>query len=99
MFNKLKQYKDLRNQAKSLQNRLKDVTVSSSADGGRIKVVMDGNQQVVSIDIDPDHLRTEKRGELQKHLASAINDAVKDSQMAMARMMKDTPGLNIPGLN
>lgn len=99
MFEKLKQYKDLRDQAKSLQNRLKDVTVSASADGGRIKVVMDGNQQIVSLDIDPDHLRTEKREELQKHLASAINDAVKDSQMAMARMMKDTPGLNIPGLN
>ncbi len=80
MFEKLKQYKDLRDKAKTIQNTLKDVSVRGSADGGRVQVMMDGNQHVLGIDIDPDHLRTEKREALQKHLADAVNDAIKKSQ-------------------
>ncbi len=98
MFEKLKQYKDLRDKAKTIQNTLKDVSVRGSADGGRVQVMMDGNQHVLGIDIDPDHLRTEKREALQKHLADAVNDAIKKSQQEMAQKLKNTPGFNMPGL-
>lgn len=96
MFEKLKQYKDLRNQAKMVQERLKGITVHAQADGGKVQVVMDGNQQVLGIEIDPDHLRRERREELQRHIAQAVNDAVKKSQMEMAQTIKGMPGLNLP---
>jgi len=99
MFEKLKQYKDLRDKAKTIQGKLKEITVHASADGGKVQVVMDGNQQVLGVEIDPDSLRTEKREELQKHLAEAVNDAVKKSQMEMAKMMKNEPGFNLPGMS
>jgi len=98
MFEKLKQYKDLRDKAKSIQSRLKEVVVHADADHGKIQVVMDGNQQVLGIEIDPDHLRTEKREELQRHLAEAVNSAVKKSQMEMAKSLKGMPGMDLPGL-
>lgn len=96
MFEKLKQFKDLRQQAKSIQGRLREVVVHADADGGKIQVVMDGNQQILGIEIDPDHLRTERREELQRHLRDAINNAVKKSQMEMAKLLKGTEGLNLP---
>lgn len=96
MFEKLKQFKDMRSKAKLLQDRLKDVVVHADADGGKIQVVMDGNQQIVRIEIDPDHLRTEKREELQKHVAEAVNSAVRKSQMEMAKAVQNMPDLNIP---
>ncbi len=99
MFSKLKQYKDLRDKAKGIQGKLKEITVHASANGNKVQVVMDGNQQVLGIEIDPDSLRTEKREELQKHLAEAVNDAVKKSQMEMAKMMRSEPGFNLPGMS
>ncbi|MBI5404913.1 MAG: YbaB/EbfC family nucleoid-associated protein [Candidatus Kerfeldbacteria bacterium] len=98
MFEKLKQYKDMRDQAKMIQNKLKDVVVHADADHGKIQVVMDGNQQVVGIEIDPDHLRQENREQLQKHIAEAVNSAVRKSQIEMAKNLKGMDGLNIPGL-
>ena len=99
MFEKLKQYKDLRDKAKTIQGKLKEITVHASADGGRVQVVMDGNQQVLGVEIDPDALRIEKREELQKHITEAMNDAVKKSQMEMAKSLKNTPGFNLPNLS
>ncbi len=97
MFNKLKQFKDLRDQAQGVQRRLKDVIVRADADHGKIQVVMDGNQQLLGIEIDPDHLRIENREMLQRHLAEAVNGAIKKSQMEMARVVKELYGTNLPG--
>lgn len=97
MFEKLKQYKDMRDQAKTIQNRLKDVVVHADADGGKIQVVMDGNQSLLGLEIDPDHLRAEKREQLQKHIVEAVNSAIKKSQIEMAKNLKGMEGLNLPG--
>lgn len=99
MFEKLKQYKDLRDKAKTIQSKLHEITVTASADGGKVKVTMDGNQQMVALDLDPDTLRTEKRDDLQKHIVEAVNDAVKKSQMEMAKSLRNEPGFNLPGLS
>ncbi len=96
MFSKLKQFKDMRSQAKMLQDRLKDVVVHADANGGKIQVVMDGNQQIVRIEIDPDHLRTEKHEQLQTHIAEAVNSAVRKSQVEMAKAVQNMKDLNIP---
>lgn len=97
MFSKLKQFKDLRHQAKQVQNVLKDVVVHADADHGKVQVVMDGNQQVMGVEIDPDHLRPEKREALQQHVAEAVNGAIRKSQIEAAKILKQTPGLNLPG--
>lgn len=98
MFEKLKQYKDLRDKAKTIQSMLAEISVRAAADGGKVQVMMDGNQKVLGIDIDPDCLRTEKREDLQKHIAEAVNDAVKKSQMEMAQKLKNAPGLSLPNI-
>ena len=88
MFNKLKQYKDLRDQAKKVQNELSEVTVHSDAWGGKVNMVMDGNQKVMSIDIDAELLQTENKEKLEKSLADCFNDAVKKAQRSMVQKMQ-----------
>lgn len=99
MFSKLKQYKDLRSQAKSLQNTLAEETVYADKAGGKVQVIMDGNQHVNGVTIDPDMLKPERKTEVEKAVQEAINDAVKKSQMAMAKKAREMGHLNLPGLS
>ncbi|MFA5069928.1 MAG: YbaB/EbfC family nucleoid-associated protein [Patescibacteria group bacterium] len=99
MFEKLKQFKELRDQAKKMQNSLAAETVYQDW-RGRIRLVMDGNQRVISLEINPEMLAPEKKNELEKGLAECFNEGVKKAQMAAARKMQSLGGLggmNLPG--
>ena len=91
MFSKIKAIKDLRNQAKKMQNTLDEVVCTGSAGWGKVKISMNGNQRVLSIDID-DELMTDKK-KLVEFLIEAHADAVKHLQKEMAGKMKDMGGL------
>lgn len=99
MFNKLKQFKDLRNQAKEMQNTLAQEIVYADSTHGKIQVVMDGNQHINGVTIDPDLLKPERKTEIEKGFQDAVNDAVKKSQMAMAKKAREMGHLNLPGLS
>lgn len=99
MFSKLKQYKDLRSQAKSLQGTLAQETVYADSARGKVQVVMDGNQRVNGVQIDPELLKPERKAEVEKGIMEAVNDAVKKSQMAMAKKAREMGHLNLPGLS
>jgi len=97
MFNKLKQFNDLRKQANDLKSILakEEVTVESSA----VKIVMDGNQEIKSVTVNADYLQTNKKGQLETELADNVNKAIKKVQRVMAEKMKEMGGFNIPGMN
>lgn len=100
MFNKLKQFKDLRDQAKQLQEVLSQEQVTSSAAGGKVQITMDGNLVILSINIDPSMLSPEKKMVLESALKEAHADVLKNMQRRMALKMKEMGGLpNIPGLS
>ena len=88
MFNKLKQYKDLRDQAKVVQNVLAKETVHADAQGGKVNVVMDGNQKILSIDIDDSLMNVESKDKVQKGIISCIEDANKKLQRVMAKKIQ-----------
>ena len=90
MFNKLKNFKDLRSQAKTMQNALAKETVV--AEKGGIKVVMNGNMEITSITINQDLAKESLEG----MLIDCINEAIKKTQQLMARKMQELGG--IPGL-
>lgn len=98
MFSKLKQYRDLRNQAKEMQGVLAKETVYADTAGGKVQIIMDGNQQVNGVSIDPEFLAPSRKTDLEKAVRDAINSAVKKSQMAMAKKAKEMGKLDIPGL-
>lgn len=98
MFSKLKQFKDLRSQAKSLQNTLSAETVHAEAKGGKIDLVMDGNQKIISLDIADELMKPERKDEVVNGLKDAFHDATKKVQRVMAEKMRAS-GMKIPGLD
>ncbi len=88
MFQKLKQYKDLRDTAKTAQNVLSGETVHAEGFGGKVGVVMDGNQKILSIDIDESVLAPAHKSEIEKGVKDAIEEAMKKLQRVMLKKMK-----------
>ncbi|MFA5420658.1 MAG: YbaB/EbfC family nucleoid-associated protein [Patescibacteria group bacterium] len=91
MFNKLKQLKDLRSQAKTMQSALADEKVESEKNG--VKMVMNGNMEVMELKIDGD-LNKEEIAKICKEL---FNDSIKKTQRIMAKKMQEMGGF--PGLS
>lgn len=90
MFSKLKQVKDLRSQAKTMQNALADETITIEKKG--ITLEMNGNMEIQKININ-DNLSKEK---MENVLKDIFNDAVKKTQRIMAKKMQEMGGF--PGL-
>lgn len=88
MFQKLKQYKDLRDTAKSAQSVLEKETVHADAVGGKIGIVIDGNQKILSIDIDDSLLTPSEKGTIEKGLKEAIESANKKLQKVMLKKIQ-----------
>jgi len=91
MFNKLKQIKDLRSQAKTMQNALSGESVTIQKSG--VKMIMNGNMEVIEFTA-PDDISTKTLTEL---VPGIVNNAIKDVQKIMAKKMQEMGG--IPGLN
>jgi DNA-binding YbaB/EbfC family protein len=95
----LKQAQKLQNQMVKLQSELAERTVEASAGGGMVKVVANGGQRIVSIEIEPEVVDPEDVEMLQDLVLAAANDALtRAQQMVSDEMGKLTGGLNIPGL-
>jgi len=91
MFNKLKQLKDLRSQAKEMQNVLSQELITTEKGG--IKIVMNGNLEVISITINEDLAKNSLEG----MLIDCLNENIKKAQKIMAQKLQAMGGL--PGLS
>jgi DNA-binding protein YbaB len=91
MFNKLKQFKDLRDQAKTMQNALANESISEEKDG--IKISINGNLEITSISLN--HEKSPK--DQEEALKSCLNQTIKNVQKLMAKKLQEMGG--IPGLN
>lgn len=95
----MKQVQKMQQDMMKLQEELKSRTVESTAGGGMIKVVASGNNEIVSIEINPAVVDPEDLEMLQDLVLAAVNEALKKAQdMVSQEMSKLTGGLNIPGL-
>lgn len=100
MFNKLKQFRDMRSQAKQLQNTLGQESITANAAGGKITLTMDGNLNLTALAIDDELMSPDKKDKLISSIKEAHGDAMKKIQRIMAMKMKEMGGLpQIPGLN
>jgi DNA-binding YbaB/EbfC family protein len=99
MANMMKQAQQLQAKMLRLQEELAQKTVEASAGGGMVKVVANGRQQIVSVEIEKEVVDPEDVDMLQDLVLAAVNDALTKSQeMVQTEMGKLTGGLNIPGL-
>lgn len=91
MFNKLKQFKDLRTQAKTMQDAL--ATEKVSEEKGGVRITMNGNMEVLEVNIESGMTRES----IEMNVKGAVNETIKKAQRLMAKKLQDMGGF--PGLN
>jgi DNA-binding YbaB/EbfC family protein len=97
---------DIMKQAQALQERMAKLqeeaakkTVEASSGGGMVTVKVSGRQQLLSVTIDPEIIKSGDVEMLQDLITAAVNEGLRKSQELIAEEMKGmTGGLNIPGL-
>jgi DNA-binding YbaB/EbfC family protein len=97
--NLMKQAQAFQSKMAQLQEELKEKTVEASAGGGMVSVVVDGQQEVRSITIDPEVVTPDDVEMLQDLIQAAVNDGLsKAKEMVNEEMSKLTGGLNLPNI-
>jgi len=93
MFDKLFEAKQ---KAEELKKRLDGITVSGSAEGGKISVTANANKVLQSITIDEEFLKSADKEELEDLLVIAVNRAIEQAeninQSEMAALSRDMLG-------
>ena len=99
MGNMMKQAQKLQSKMLRMQEEMAEKTVEVTSGGGMVKVMANGRQQILSIQIEKEVVDPDDVEMLQDLILAAVNDALlKSQEMVSAEMSKLTGGLNIPGL-
>ncbi len=99
MGNLMKQAQQFQTKLAKLQEELGERTVEASSGGGMVTVVVNGQQQVVSISIDPEVIDSDDIEMLQDLIIAAVNDGLnRAKEMVNEEMSKLTGGLNLPNI-
>ena len=97
MGNMMKKVQEMQNKMQEVQKELENKTVEANAGGGMVSVVMNGKNQVQSINIDPSILKQEEKEVLEDLIKAALNQAKeKVEEMSAEEMKKVTGGLPLP---
>lgn len=98
MFSKLKQVKEMRDKAKNLQNSLANETFTGSGAWGKVKITVDGNQEVKDVDISEEMLSPSEKSKLEGGIKDALREAIKKAQKKIVEKMKESGDFDLPGL-
>jgi DNA-binding protein YbaB len=92
MFEKLKQIKDLRSQAKTMQNALSGESVTVEKNG--VTITINGNLEITSMTVADDVTPAQ----MSNGGKDALNEAIKKVQKIIAQKMQDMGGFKNFGL-
>ena len=87
MFNKLKEFKDMRSSAKKAQEILSGETVTGQGAWGKILIEMTGTFEVKKVTINDELVG--KKSELETGVKDALTDAVKKVQFVLFKKRKE----------
>lgn len=91
----MKMLKQMQSRMAKMQAQLEQENVAASAGGGVVKAVVNGQQKVISLTIDPDVAGDIEM--LQDLVVAAMNEALDRSrELAATRMQSVAAGLGLP---
>ncbi len=97
MAKMMKQLQKAQAEMSRLQEELGEKTVESSSGGGAVRVVANGQKQLVSLQIDPEAISEDNREILEDMIVAAVNEAFnRVDEMISSEMQKLTGGMNLP---
>jgi len=95
----MKQAQEMQQKMAKLQEELAGKEVEATSGGGMVRVKMNGQQEVLSVQIDPQVFTDGDKEMLEDLMAAAFNEARRMAlDLAKEEMSKLTGGLPIPGL-
>ncbi len=99
-MNKLmKQAQQMQSKMAKMQEELEKKTLEATAGGGAVKVVVNGKQELVDLQIDPDAVDPDDVEMLEDLVLAAVNQGMREIQeMVNNEMGKVTGGMNLPGM-
>jgi len=82
-----------------LQKQMEATVVDATAGGGMVSVKMNGQKQLLSIQIEPDVFTSGDKDMLQDLIVAAVNEGIRKVDDVMQSQLGSlTGGLKIPGL-
>jgi DNA-binding YbaB/EbfC family protein len=93
----LKKAQQLQAKMTQVQEELKGKEMIGTAGGGKVKVTMNGGQEVTAISIDPDVVKPDEADLLEDLVLAAFRDArAKVTKMVEEEMSRVTGGMGLP---
>lgn len=94
-----KMSKDLQAGMENMKEKLADKTVEGAAGGGAVRVVVNGNQELVEIKIKPEAVDPDDVEMLEDLVRAAVNQAVEKSKEIQQESINQlTGGMKLPNL-
>lgn len=90
--NMLAQMQKMQEEMAATQDALADESITVTAGGGAISIVITGHQRLQSIEINPELLDPEDAEMLQDMLVAGVNAAIEQSQTMAAEKMEGITG-------
>ena len=95
----MKQMQKMQKDMQKAQEELAEKTVEGTAGGGMVTVVVNGQKQVIDVNIKEDVVDPEDIEMLQDLVLAATNDALKQmDDLTNNTMGQFTKGMNLPGM-
>lgn len=99
MNNLLKQAQQMQAKLAGLQKELNEREFEATSGGGMVKVVVNGKQELISLNISKECVDPNDVEMLEELVKTAVSQALKTSQETVSSAMsKITGGMNIPGM-
>ncbi len=100
MFGKMKELMELQKKAKEMEKAMGAMKVEKSTRDGKIRLVMNGNQKMESLNIDTSLFAPEQKSYVEKTLTELVSEAgeeVKKKSASQAMEMMKGMNLKLPG--
>ena len=84
----------MKKQAEEIKERLNNITVEGEAEGGKIKVLSNGNKKITAVQIDVDWIKNADKEEVEDLLVIACNRALDNAErLSESEMRGMLPGI------
>jgi len=93
----LKEVQKMQKRLEEASRELEEKTVEAQVGGGMVRVVANGRQEILSVEIEEELLKPEEKEMLQDLIVAGVNEALKKAKMMIEEeLAKITGGLPLP---
>ena len=97
--NMMKQVQQMQEKMAKVQEELVNERIEETSGGGMIKIVVNGQQDIIELKIQPDAVNPDEVELLEDMILAALRNAINKSQeIAKEKMTAVTGGMKLPGI-